>query len=59
MTILTLFFVIVIIALVFWANNTYVAPGVLRIIINILMIVISILILLQLVGWLPNINSRV
>lgn len=50
MTLIQLIAVICIIILAFWANNTWIQPGILRIIINVILIIIVIAVLLSVLG---------
>ena len=59
MTILTLLIAICLIALCFWANNTYVTPPIVRIIVNVILIIICLAVLLNFVGWMPSMDSRI
>lgn len=59
MSILQLIVAIVVIALAFWANNRYIAPGILRIIVNIILIVICVLLVLMVTGLTGSLNTRI
>lgn len=59
MTIITAVFVLLFIVVAFWAVNTYIANGLLKNIFNIFLVIVTIGIVLSLVGWLPNLNSKV
>lgn len=59
MTIITAVFVLLFIVVAFWAVNTYIATGLLKNIFNIFLVIVTIGIVLSLVGWLPNLNSKV
>lgn len=59
MSILTIFVIILLVCLGFWANNSYVSPPPLRIIINVVLILIVLWIILSVAGILPLANVRV
>lgn len=59
MSILTLLIVLIILGGLFWANNTYIAPPILRIIINIVLLVVGIALLFSLTGFLDLRDLRV
>ena len=50
MSIITLIVVVCLIVLAFWGNNTYISPGILRIIINIVLIILVLVMILDLMG---------
>jgi hypothetical protein len=58
MSIILLFLIVVLFAVLFWANNTYVTPGIPRIAINILLIIIGILYLLHIMGVNTGVNFK-
>ena len=51
MSILQIVIGIILLVLGFWANNTYIAPGILRIIINIVLVLIVIFLILSVFGF--------
>lgn len=60
MSILALIIVICVIALAFYANNTWVAPGLVRNLFNIVLMIVCIVVVLALTGLLgPVRNLRV
>lgn len=50
MTIAQILIGVILLILGFWANNTYIAPGILRIIINIILIIIVVFLILSVFG---------
>lgn len=56
MPLVTLLVVIGIICLLFWANNKYTSPPILRTVFNVALVIITVCVLFSLLGW---INIRV
>jgi hypothetical protein len=59
MSILTLIIILCVIAFGFWANNTYVNPGILRTIVNIILIIVTLVIILSVAGIGGSLNTRI
>ena len=59
MSILSLLIILIVIGFAFWANNSYVSPGILRTIINIILILVTLGVVFSLVGWMPLLNHKV
>lgn len=59
MSILQLIIAIIVIALAFWANNRYVSPGIIRTIVNVILIVICVYFVLMITGLVGSLNTRI
>ena len=59
MSILSLLIILIVIGFAFWVNNSYVSPGILRTIINIILILVTLGVVFSLVGWMPLLNHKV
>ena len=57
MSIITLLILILLIGGLFWANNTYIAPGILRTVINIVLVIISLVIILNVAGLIGGVTA--
>lgn len=57
MSIVTLLILVLLIGAAFWANNTYITPGLLRTVINIVLIIISLVIILSVAGLIGSVSS--
>jgi hypothetical protein len=57
MSIITLIILILLIAAGFWANNTYVGPGLVRTLFNIVLMIVTIVIILSVAGVLGGASN--
>lgn len=59
MSILHLIIAVFAIALAFWANNTYIAPGIVRKVVNVILIIICLVLVLNVTGLINIVNMKV
>lgn len=59
MSIIALIVIVLLIIVGFWANNTYVSPPILRIIINVILVIILVVLILRVAGIGNLGNTRV
>lgn len=57
MSVITLLILVLLIGGLFWANNTYIAPGILRTVFNVVLVIVSLFIILSVAGLIGSIGS--